>query len=81
MAGTYKSPQKKYYWKNKDKIYEKTKEYRKEYNRLYYQKNKEALDIRRAENKKKASLLKKTRRNASLRKATLKNVQASFEES
>lgn len=43
MAGTYGEAQKKYYEKNKDKIYRKVRKYKLDYNREYYWKNRERI--------------------------------------
>lgn len=40
MAGTYTKYQRRYYFKHKRKIHERTKDWKKEYNRQYYQKKK-----------------------------------------
>lgn len=78
MAGTYQSSHKKYYWKNKEKITERNRDYKKEYNRLYYQANREALDKKRLENRKKERLRKKEHKNQLLMNETVRNVQASL---
>lgn len=44
---SYTEAQKKYYFKNKDTIYRKTKKYKEEYNRKYYEKNKLVIQARR----------------------------------
>lgn len=44
---TYTEAQKKYYIKNKDTIYRKTKKYKEEYNRTYYEKHKLEIQAKR----------------------------------
>ena len=43
MAGTYTEAQRKYYRKNKDTIYRRTKKYKEEYNKKFYEKNRELI--------------------------------------
>jgi hypothetical protein len=44
---TYTKSHKEYYEKNKDRIFRKTHEYRRLYNKKYYKKNKEEIKAKR----------------------------------
>lgn len=56
---TYKAPQKRYYWTHSKEITERTREYKKEYNREYYQRNKARLNKLRQVNQKKQDIREK----------------------
>lgn len=76
---TYGSAQKKYYWKNREKIIENAKEYQKEYNSWYWQTHKDILYAKQKKRRQERALEKRRKQLERELKIFEKNVTISLD--